>query len=423
MTNTTDRKLATVLFADIVGYTAMMANDESIALRCLENFKSELEKQVPSFNGVINNFYGDGCLTTFQSSQDAIACAKQLQENFKKKENLSVRIGLDRGTVVFKDGNAYGDAVNLASRIEAISANGGVLYSKRVKDNLPEENIFPSESIGSFQFKNIKEKQEVFGLKLEGFPLPDRNEILNHSKVIKKNKKLEQWKSIALIGSVFAIALLSFFVFKNSNQVKTSTGLKSIAVLPFKNLSNNQENQYFGDGMTDAILDYLARIKDLRVTSRTSVDKYRNTELTAPQIAEELNVNYVLEGTIQQYGDKMRIIAQLIELPSDNHIWSKQYDESLTLENILNIQKEVSTSIAKELEVRLNPEILAHIEKTPTNNLKAYEAYLKGKERVTLYHSTQNITHLDTAATYYQKSVKLDEQFAEGYLGWEMLTG
>ena len=416
VTNMTNRKPSTVLFADIVGYTAMMAKDESTALKCLENFQAELEEHVPSFNGVINNFYGDGCLTTFQSSQDAIACAQQLQENFNQKENLTVRIGLDRGAVVFKDGNAFGDAVNLASRIEAISLGGGVLFSKSVKEDL-SGNTFPYQSIGSFRFKNIKEKQEVFGLNLEGFPLPERNEILRNSKVIEKSKIAERWKSLALVGSVFAIAMLSLFIFKNSNQAKSSKVLKSVAVLPFKNLSDNQENQYFGDGMTDAILDNLARIKDLRITSRTTVDKYRATELSAPQIAKELNVNYVLEGTVQQYGDKMRIIAQLIELPADKHIWSKQYDESLTPENILNIQKEVSTSIAKELDVRLNPEILAHLEKTPTNNLDAYEAYLKGKERVKLYHASQNIRHLDTAATYFQNSVQLDDQFAEGYLG------
>ena len=417
MTNITDRKLSTVLFADIVGYTAMMANDESIALKCLENFKSELETQVPNFKGNINNFYGDGCLTTFPNSQDALACAKQLQENFQQKYQIDVRIGLDRGQVVYKDGNAFGDAVNLASRIEAICASGGVLFSKNVKDDLPDGNIFTNQSLGNFQFKSIKEKQEVFGLSLEGFPLPNRNEILNNSKVIEKNRNVEQWKSLGLVAGLFVIALLSFFIYQNSNTSDTSDELKSIAVLPFKNLSDNEENRYFGDGMTDAILDYLARIKDLRVTSRTSVDKYRNTKLTSPEIAEELNVSYVLEGTIQQYGDKMKIIAQLIELPSDNHIWSKQYDESLTLENILNIQKEVSASIAKELEVRLNPEMLAHLEKTPTNNLSAYEAYLKGKERVQLYHATQNIKQLDTAAIYYHRSVLLDDQFAEGYLG------
>ena len=111
-------------------------------------------------------------------------------------------------------------------------------------------------------------------------------------------------------------------------------------MLPFKNLSSKEENLFFCDGMMDAILNHLAKIQDLHVTSRTSVERYRNTQLGLPSIAKELNVNYILEGTVQQYGDQMRIIAQLIELPTDKHLWSKQYDKALTMENILNIQNE-----------------------------------------------------------------------------------
>lgn len=421
MEGITKKQISTILFADIVGYTAAMTENESKALDALENFKFELEEQVPKFNGAIKNFYGDGCLVAFQNTDDAIHCAKILQENFQKKYNLPVRIGLDRGAVVFKDGNVFGDAVNLASRIEAISLGGGILFSKTIFEDLKDHSSFPSKSLGIYRFKNIKTPQEVFGISLPNFPLPSREKILRHSKIIYKNKNREYWKSFALGASILAIVLLSLFILKNNNannitDLQKDT-FKSIAVLPFRNLSDHDKNRHFGDGMMDAILDHLSRIESLRVTSRTSAEKYRNTELTLPQIAKNLNVKYVLEGTVQQYGDKMRIIAQLIELPADRHLWSKQYDESLTLENILNIQKEVSTSIVKELKIRLNPDVLEQIEKIPTNNFKAYEAYLKAKEHVVQYYTLQNFNELDTAAELFKAAIQLDDDFAESYIG------
>lgn len=415
MSENHNKQTAIILFADIAGYTAKMEQSEKDALDWLEKFKGTLEEQVPKHNGEIKNFYGDGCLVVFPTGKDAISCSKILQHYFRDEYQMPVRIGLDKGPVVFKEGNVFGEFVNRSSRIESISMSGGILYSKPVYEEISETPDIKSQALGSFKFKNIKEPVEVYSILADGFPIPDRNKILKQSKVIQRTFIEENWRSIVLGLGILGIILLSASLFINKDSFDDGS-IKSVAVLPFKNLSDDAKNQYFGDGMTDAILDHLARIKGINVTSRTSVDKYKSTELGLPEIAEELNVNYILEGTVQQYGEEMRIIAQLIELPSDKHLWSKQYDVSFNLEDILKVQKEVSTSIAKELQVRLNPEVLEQIEKTPTNSIEAYEAFLKGKEIVTQYYDTQDIKYLLEAETYFKEALGHDEEFAEAYL-------
>ena len=214
---------------------------------------------------------------------------------------------------------------------------------------------------------------------------------------------------ILIIASLF----IYFFFFKDKPANDTDNKPeKTIAVLPFKNLSSDNENQYFADGVMDAILNKLAAVEDLKVTSRTSVEKYRNnTENSLTEIAEELNVNYILEGSGQKYGNEIRITAQLIKASTDNHIWSQEYTRKF--EYVLQLQNEIAQSVAKELEATLSTEDQRQLAEMPTENLEAYEYYLQGDYQMRQWSEKG----FKNAVLLLEKAIELDSQFVEPYIG------
>ncbi len=405
------RQHAILFFADLVGYTAIMEENELMAIKRIDQFKSILNQHIPSFNGVINQFYGDGCLVLFKTAADGVNCAKQLQENFKQIDGLSVRIGLASGLVVFKEGNLFGEPVNLASRIESICQPGGVLFSKEIADNLPDIPALAFKSIGKISFKNIKLPVEVCGLVASGFPLPDEKDILNNSKVVRKTKPIFHKQFLI---PLLALLVVLFVVGNRFFQKQSATEIKTLTILPFKNLGS-AESLFFGDGIMQAILNNVAKIKDVKVTSFKAVQPYRHSKMSLPLIGEQLQSNYILEGNIQQLPDAIHLAVQLIQLPAGQVIWANQYKEPLTVENILMIQNEVSVSIADELKVSFSPDYQQLIENSPTKNLTAYKTYLKGKERIANYYQTNELHDLTTAKTFFLEAIKLDDKFADCY--------
>ena len=370
MNNKKTRRLSAVMFTDIVGYTALMQGDEELAMKVRRLHRTVFEEQHQVYQGEIIQYYGDGALSVFKSAIEAVQCAIEIQKHLD--ENVPLRIGLHMGDIVFNDTEVYGDGVNFASRIESMSVAGAILLSGKINDELKNHKTISTTSLGHFQLKNIIESVQVFAITNKGLIVPKGSELKGKQKVANK----------------------------------------TIAVLPFVNMSTSQENEYFSDGITEEIMNALAKIKSLKVTSRTSSFYFKNKNIPIKKIGAELDVSTILEGSVRLAGNTVRITAQLIQVEEDFHFWSETWDREL--ENIFEIQDEISLLIADKLREHFGHfEIQEHLVSKQTENIDAYEYSLKGK-----YHFRKwNPEDMRIAITFYEKAIALDPTHTESYLG------
>ncbi len=368
------RQLAAIMFTDIVGYTALMQHDEQTAVAITRHYFSVLKKLVSSHGGEILNDYGDGSLCTFSSATAAVKCAMEMQQLLQHEPKVPLRIGLHVGEIFFEDGKIFGDGVNIASRIQSLGVANSVLFSSEIYSKIGNQPEFKSVSISRFHFKNIHVPVEVFALANDGFVVPDKKKMEG-----KLQEKKFVPKKIIVGVSIFLLLLVSFFTYRRFASAAAFTGKeKSIAVLPFENISNDTLQQYFSDGITEDIITQLSRIADLKVISRTSVMQYRNTKKSIKEIAGELNVAAILEGSVRKEGNNVRITAQLIDATTDKHIWAEQYDRDAS--EVFAIQGEVAQQIANQLNAKLTVDEGKRIQEKATASVEAYEDYLKARQ-------------------------------------------
>jgi len=366
------RQLAAVMFTDIVGYTSLMQGDEEIAVKVRKLHREAFQQQHKLHHGDIIQYFGDGTLSVFQSSVEAVECAIAIQKALQKEDLVPLRIGLHMGDIVFDGTDIYGDGVNLASRIESMSTAGAILLSGKINDELKNHSSISTTTLGFFDLKNIAEAVEIFAISNEGITIPNPSEL----------------------------------------KGKQNLTHKTIAVLPFLNMSTSKENEYFSDGITEEIINALARIKSLKVTSRTSSFFFKNKNIPIKQIGKELNVSAILEGSVRLSGDTIRITAQLIQAQEDFHFWSETWDRKL--ENIFEIQDEISLLIAEKLREQFGHfEIQDHLVEKQTNSIEAYECSLKAK----FHFNKWNPEDMRIAISLYEKSLELDPNHTESYLG------
>ena len=261
-------QLAAILFADIVGYTAMMQEDEELAVQKVTRFREVMEVMAGEFNGKIIQYYGDGSLILFQSSTDATEFAKLLQEDVQEAPQVPVRIGIHMGDVLLQDGNVFGDVVNIASRIQSLAPAGGIYISEVVFRNIENKKGLDAVYLKEVNLKNVKTPVHIYEL-------------------VTENNRL----------------LLDAVVKENINDLKISQN--SIAVLPFENMSSDQEQEYFSDGLTEDIITQLSKIKALKVISRTSVLQYKKNPKPMREIGKELGVASILEGSVRKFENKL----------------------------------------------------------------------------------------------------------------------
>ncbi len=330
------RRLSTILFADIAGYTAIMQSDEVKALSFLGIFKETLKKITPEYKGQIIQFFGDGCLLSFDSASQGVRCSMALQQIYLK-EDVPVRMGIHLGEVVFKENNAFGDGVNIASRIESMGVPGAILLSKTVRDQIINKAEFELASLGVFEFKNVEEPLDVYALANAGLIVPVSTEL--------------------------------------KGKLKESRTGKTIAVLPFANLSSDQEQEYFSDGLTEEIIADLSQLQELQVISRTSVFTFKGTNKNLRTIGKELGVRFILEGSVRKMGNNIRITAQLINAATDQHLWAEKYKG--TIEDIFDLQEDVSRQIVSALKIQLTQKEKRQMANRPIENAEAYDLYLK----------------------------------------------
>ncbi len=365
-------QLAAILFADIVNYTAMMQEDESSALEKITRFRHVIDIIVEELEGKIIQYYGDGCLVLFNSATDAVEFAKLLQTDFNEDPKVPVRIGVHMGDVLLRDGNVFGDVVNIASRIQALAPEGGIYVSEMVYRNIANKKGMDSVFIKEEFLKNVKQPIRIYEV------------LTEYSKTV-------------------------FHAAPNDEQVAIDEN--SIAVLPFVNMSSDKEQEYFSDGLTEDIITQLSKIKSFKVISRTSVMQYKKTPKSIREIGKELGVATIVEGSVQRSPTQVRITAQLINAVTDEHLWSESYDRPV--DDIFTIQREVALAIASVLNTTLTRKESQQLDYVPTVNLQAYDYYMRGKFLV----EKRNKTDLLVARSLFQQAVAKDRTFADAYSG------
>lgn len=305
-----NRQLAAILFTDIVGYTAMMQRDEQNALAVTRHFISTLSQSAQTFHGKILNDYGDGSLCCFPSATEAVKAAVHIQQQLQQEPKVPLRIGIHVGELFFEENKVMGDSVNVASRIQSLACSNSILFSKEVFDKLKNQPEYKSVSLGKFEFKNVDEPLEIFALANEGLVVPKGEQLSGKLKEIKKSSTRRKLFIAAVLVLVLFVA---FFVYKKIFNSSGFAGEKSIAVLPFDDSGSEKMEGYISDGITQDIINKLAKISSLKkVIGWASVRTFRKTTKTIKEIAGDLGVAAMLTGTFQKEDDKIRVIAELM---------------------------------------------------------------------------------------------------------------
>lgn len=366
------RRLAAIMFTDMVGYTRLMQKNEDLAKSLRDRHRTVLKKEIHDHEGEILQYFGDGTLCLFPSSILAVKCALRIQEQLFQEPKVPLRIGLHSGDIVHDEEGIYGDGVNIASRIESFAIAGSVLFSGKIMDDIKNQSDLEVKSLGEFSLKNVDDPMQLFALTNSPLHIPEVEEMIG------KGKKLT----------------------------------KSLAVLPFVNMSTDAENEYFSDGITEEILNALARVSGIRVTARTSSFAFKGKTLDIREVARQLNVDHILEGSVRKSGTQVRITAQLISAKDGFHIWSENYDREL--KDIFAIQDEIAQKISEMLSERLveKPK-RAVLPKSTAQNLEAYNLYLKGN----FYWKKWSPEGVKKSIAFFEQAIALEPDFSLPYSG------
>ncbi|MDX2443487.1 MAG: adenylate/guanylate cyclase domain-containing protein [Bacteroidales bacterium] len=360
------RQLAAIMFTDIVGYTSLMGKNEENAFRIL-NKNRELQKPIiEQFNGRWIKELGDGVMASFNTVSDSVNAAIKIQKESNTVRDLQLRIGIHLGEVVFENEDVFGDGVNIASRIQAFAVPGSIYISEAIQNNISNKQGIVTKFVKQEKLKNVVSPIRIY-------------EVLTAQETHSSKKT-------------------------NRESIQESSA-KSIAVLPFVNMSNDPEQEYFCDGISEEIINTIVQYPDLKVSGRTSsfIFKGKNEDLRV--IGNALGVGKILEGSIRKMGNQIRITAQLIETSNGFHLWSKKYDRQL--DDIFAIQDEIAKEIGNQLNLTLSAGAKKLEGRQQTQNLEAYELYLKGRG---LFYKRG--TALLEALDCFKKALEIDKTYA-----------
>ena len=370
MTDKSTRLLAAIMFTDMVGYTALMQEDEQKAKQNRD--RKILQDSIATHQGKILQYYGDGTLSIFNSAIEAVNCAIKIQQELQTEPKIPLRIGMHTGDIVYDDEGVYGDGVNVSSRIEGLATSGSILISGKVFDDIKNHHVFKTVNLGTFDLKNVKKSVEVYAIGNEGLAVPTQKEI----------------------------------------QAKPKDKAKTLAVLPFVNMSPDPENEYFSDGITEELLNVMAQVDGLQVTARTSSFAFKGRNEDIREIGTQLGVKTILEGSVRKAGNRVRITAQLISVADGYHIWSETFDRQL--DDIFELQDEIALKISNRLREKLT--LVAGKDtliKIPTQNIEAYNIYLKG-----MFHANKwTVEDTNIAIDTFQKAIEMEPDFALPWTG------
>src|SRR5439155_689491 len=426
---TEERNIAAIMFTDMVGYAALAQRDDKLALELLEEHRRLLRETFPRFNGTEIKTIGDAFLIEFNSALEAAQCAIEIQRTLAKRNHgvtaerrIELKIGIHIGDVVHRGGDVYDDGVNIASRIEPLASAGGICVSMDVERQIRNALEARFEKLAPTELKNISVAMDLFRIVLPWEPAtstPARPTMMSQPK--------PGARAVA-VGLILALALgaLGWWMFQqrapkqvaNPQTNAPSPSLpaaavaitnKSIAVLPFVDMSEKKDQEYFADGLSEELIGMLTTVPELKVPARTSSFYFKGKQTTIADIAKALGVAHVLEGSVRKSGNTLRITAQLIRVDNGYHVWSETYDRKL--DDIFQVQDEIASAVVKALKVSLLEGEMPKA--TRAANPEANALYLQGRS---LHYRG---THADAqkAITYMEQALKLDPTYAPAWFG------
>jgi len=361
------RQLAAIMFTDMEGYTALMQKNEQAAIERRTRHREVFEKAMSDHGGKIIQYYGDGTLSIFTSAIHAVNAAVAMQLLFRKTPQVPLRIGIHIGDITVDDSGVYGDGVNIASRIESFAVAGSVFISDKVFDEIKNQPVINTISMGLFNLKNVSRPVEVFAIANEGLAVP---------------------QPIDLKG-------------------KTSEPKNKLAVLPFVNMSNDADNEYFSDGIAEELINTLSKIEGLQVICRTSAFSFKGKSQDVREIGKALNVNKVLEGSVRKAGNRVRINAELVNTADGYQLWSETFDRNLN--DIFELQDEIAGIIANRMRTQLVNKTVDTPE--PSQNMEAYQLYLKGL----FFYNKGTPSDYHKAIQFFEEAIMLDSSLANAH--------
>jgi adenylate cyclase len=374
-----ERRLTAILAADVVGYSRLMGANETGTLAALKTLRSDfIDGKIAEHQGRIVKSTGDGVLAEFPSVVNAVACAAQIQRRMQEQNagvpsdrRIEFRIGVNLGDVIVEAEDIFGDGVNVAARLESIAPVGGITISQSVRDHVGKRLDLNFEDMGERRLKNIERPIRVYSISLDAPSSRQSNDVTSAHREERP----------------------------------------SIAVLPFINMSGDPEQEYFSDGITEDIITDLSKVSGLFVVARNTAFTYKGKPVKVQEVAKDLGVNFVLEGSVRKAGSRVRVTGQLIHGKEGGHVWADRYDRDLT--DIFAIQDEITHAIVEQLKVKLLPQEKKVIAQAPTANVEAYTYYLRGRD----FFHRQSKRYFQLARLMFAKAVELDPFYARAYAG------
>ena len=428
-----ERKLAAIFSTDVKGYSRLMGDDEEATIHTLKTYREVITGLIEQHHGRVVDSPGDNMLAEFASAVDAVKAAVAIQAELKTRNNelevhrqMEFRIGLNVGDVITDEGRLYGDGVNIAARLEGLADPGGICISESVHMQVRNKLALGYDYIGEQEVKNIATPVPVYKVQLEsdGTAAPTVSTPQPPRSPGEEKRASRPWLMAALAVVAVLVVGAGGLVWRpfspqqspssDTEPAKQSPLLSlpdkpSIAVLPFTNMSGDPEQEYFSDGMTETLMTDLSKLSGLFVIARNSTFFYKDKTVKTEQIGRELGVRYVLEGSVQRAGARVRINTQLIDATTGGHVWAERYDRELT--DIFRLQDEMTQEVVGALRVEVQEAERNRVRRIPTDNLNAYDSLLRGLEYLNRYTSAANAQ----ARQMFERALEQDPEYADAY--------
>jgi adenylate cyclase len=414
------RKLSAILSADVKGYSRLMGEDEIATVRTLEAYREMIAEVIRNYSGRVVDSPGDNLLAEFSSVVDAVESAVEIQKELKAKneglpENrrMEFRIGINLGDVIEEGERIYGDGVNIAARIEGLAEGGGICISRTAFDQVRNKLKIGYEYLGEHSVKNIAQPVRVYRVLME----PEASGMVIGEEI--PRRKQWRWAAVAavLVAVAGALAIWNFYFrppqIEPASLEKVALPLPdkpSIAVLPFKNLSDDSAQEYFSDGITNDLITDLSKFRELIVLASNKTFKYKGKEVDPNKVGNELGARYILNGSVQKAGKQVRINAQLSDATTEHHIWAERYERNL--KDLFELQNEIVESIVRTLALKIEEAERTRVLYKQTRSIDAYDNLLKGWHHFYQMKSKAN----REARKYFKKALKIDPNYASAYV-------